>query len=216
MAAGQQRWRRVPTWAWVVGAVVVVGAIGAQMPDPTGAPVAIASPSASTPAARATPEPEPSREAPAAPVIDAAKIEADVLEALGVDSWQDACDSSPDGWACYVADMSAVSDSTLIVSLQITEKGKELGERAGVALLNLVGSDHPGLAWVQVNNAAGKVLANVSRADAPLVRDYPSRATRPSRRAGEPSLCRRRSRRHRTATRQVAASAREPFASTWS
>jgi len=89
----------------------------------------------------------------------AASVRQSILDGAGLTSFTEACGQGID-WICYIADVSASTDSIVIVTVQISEKDKAFGARVARSVYNFAGGDHPNLEWVQVNNASGNVIAN--------------------------------------------------------
>lgn len=188
------KWSKGKVIAIVLGVLVVLGMIsnllGGDDETPTADPGASQSPEElaepelseeptdpvtdeSTPEAEPSTSDEPTEPASVDPVvagIDPEAVEAALKETFMVEeSWQETCASVPDGWSCYIADISAQSDDVLLVVLQISERDEELGDQAGRAIFGLVGEQFPEIRWVQVNNATNDVIGNVSRNDIPLL-----------------------------------------------
>ncbi|MBT2266470.1 excalibur calcium-binding domain-containing protein [Rhodococcus erythropolis] len=101
---------------------------------------------------------------PAAPKFDSAdyemRIEKALLAGAGIESFGAAC---PDiTWLCTISDIKARNESIIVITQQVTEDDEELGKRTVIGVRNFVGKQFPELAFVQVNNASGDVLANES------------------------------------------------------
>lgn len=89
----------------------------------------------------------------------AASIKQSILDGAQVSSTTDACSRGIE-WICFISDISTSTNGVAIVTVQVTEDDKKLGESVARGVYNFASPTHPELWSVQVNNAAGQVLAN--------------------------------------------------------
>ncbi len=89
----------------------------------------------------------------------AASIKQSILNGAAVESTSQACAEGIE-WICLIADVKTSTNAVAIVTVQVTENDKQLGEKVARSVYNFAKADHPELRSVQVNNAEGKVLAN--------------------------------------------------------
>lgn len=121
----------------------------------------------------AAPEPEPTasdepEEEPAEKYDGkayAAKVEQSLKDALGVDSFQDACDRG--SWACALVGVESPSAGTIVLRFQVEAEGDEL-EDATKAAFNLVGREYPDLTVVQGIDVTGS-SETVRRDELPML-----------------------------------------------
>lgn len=151
----------------VVAATLLVGGLGSALRGngetealPSLTP-ANTSPSPALPKPSETPSAiESSREVPE---LDAQHVNQFLLDTYELERWPDACLTHPDLWPCYVSSVEAVGGSTLLVTLQISERDEGIGEIAASEIDNALGADFPEVTDIQINNAAGYVLADIGR-----------------------------------------------------
>lgn len=80
-------------------------------------------------------------------------------EVFGVAEFSDLCGVSTD--FCYITGIETTGTG-LIFTMQIDDKDKALGEEIARRTFGLLGGRFPRLSYIQVNNAVGQVLANVT------------------------------------------------------
>ncbi len=88
----------------------------------------------------------------------AASIKQSILDGAAVESTSQAC-SERIAWICVIADVKTSTRGVAIVNVHVTGDDKQFGEEIARNVYNFALASHPELRSVQVNNAAGKVLA---------------------------------------------------------
>jgi len=95
-----------------------------------------------------------------------AAVDAALKAELGVDAYTEVSNSD---WIPYIASIETLGHSTVAVTMQVTGESEEWGETIAMRILNLTGGAVPELEWVQVNDATGNPLGQVSRSESALL-----------------------------------------------
>lgn len=179
-------YKTIQAWCLIVIALVLVGVLA----------TCIGGGGSSEPSAENTPSPSPSEtivvsQSPAPPSVEpapstqepvevtqpsdlAARVEANLLFNLGIDSFPDYLTregADPTRLWGYIASIEDVTGGVVQVYIQTTgaDTTDEQARELAIGVMNLAGSEYDDLEYVIVQTADGTVTEQVSRADSPVL-----------------------------------------------